>query len=376
MPQAVTPPAGLYIHVPFCHAKCFYCDFYSMKAGAADIMERYVEMARAEIDARVGEAPSTIYIGGGTPSALGTRLLDRLLSGIDTSSSIETTIEVNPEDVNYEFCRWLRSSPVGRVSMGIQSLNDDELRGVGRRHTASQAIEAVDMLRTAGGVENLSLDLIYGLPGSTLQSWQRSLDGVLDLEPEHLSAYLLSYEPRTRLSVMLQAGKVSETAPEDAERMYLTLCERSAQRGYGHYEISNFARPGYRAAHNSSYWDSTPYLGIGPGAHSFDGNNCRKAHLTELKRYISRGWESTLTVEIESESERFNDYLLTRLRTTGGIEMADCRERFGNDRSQRLMADAQKALSTGVLAAESSRLYIPERHMLVADSIIVQLIQD
>lgn len=374
----MTSQAGLYVHVPFCHAKCFYCDFYSMRpAGAtgAGAMERYVDTAVAEISARSTGAPRTVYIGGGTPSALRPRLLDRLFDAIDTSASLETTIEVNPEDVDSDLCRWLRDSPVGRVSMGIQSLNDPELRAVGRRHTAAQAVEAVERLRSEGQIANLSLDLIYGLPGSDMRSWMYSLNGVLDLEPEHLSAYLLSYEPRTRLSAMLRQGRVAECPPELAEEMYMALCERAAARGYSHYEISNFARPGREAIHNSSYWDSTPYIGIGPGAHSFDGRSCRSAHHADLKGYIDGGWESTLAIEAESETELFNDYLITRLRTARGIDTADCRSCFGADRTDRMLADARSAISHGVLAAGEGRVYVPEQKMLVSDSVIVQLIQ-
>lgn len=347
-----------------------------MRATDSGVMERFVDMAATEIAARVRETPRTVYIGGGTPSSLGPRLLDRLLTAVDASASLETTIEVNPEDVDIEFCRWLRNSPITRVSMGIQSLIDSELKAVGRRHSAMQAVEAVDLLRSEGGISNLSLDLIYGLPGSDLDNWMFSLDGVLDLKPQHLSAYLLSYEPRTRLSVMLRQGKVTESSPEMAEHMYSALCNRASERGYTHYEISNFALPGHEAIHNSSYWDSTPYIGIGPGAHSFDGICCRKSHSSDLKKYINSGWESTLNTETETDAEQFNDYLLTRLRTARGIDISDCRERFGTNRTTCMMADAQKCVRQGWLECESGHLYIPERHMLVSDSIIVQLIQE
>ncbi|MDE5915376.1 MAG: radical SAM family heme chaperone HemW, partial [Duncaniella sp.] len=263
----------LYIHVPFCHSKCAYCDFYS--TPRKEWMEAYTDALINEWHVRsetFEEAVDTLYFGGGTPSSLPPQLFKRIIDALDLDPRLlrEATVEANPEDVTADWVRFIvNETPLRRVSMGIQSFDDSELHTVGRRHTAARAIEAVETLR-AEGIANISCDLIYGLPGQDMKSWERSLSTLTGLRPEHISAYLLSYEPGTRLSVMLDQGKITETPDEVVEAMYALLCETTAKEGYRHYEISNFALPGKEAIHNSSYWDGSPYIGLGPGAHSWD----------------------------------------------------------------------------------------------------------
>ncbi len=255
----------------------------------------------------------TVYIGGGTPSTIPPQLLAPFLR----LSSGERTVEVNPEDITPETAdKWLEAG-ANRVSMGVQSLIDSELAAVGRRHSAAQAIEAFRTLRQAG-FENISLDLIYGLPGQTPDSWLQSLEGVLDLKPEHLSAYSLSYEPGTLLHTRLLTGKIRETAEDDVVEMYETLCENTHSAGMEHYEISNFAMPGFHSRHNSSYWDSTPYLGLGPGAHSFYGN-VRSFNPPNLGEYMKNP-ASSFRIEEETITERHNDMIMTALRTSRGLD--------------------------------------------------------
>ncbi len=360
-----------YIHIPFCHSKCAYCDFYSMPVGRNEMMGAFVDALDEEIDRRCGvvvHPVETLYIGGGTPSSLPVGLLGHIISRFKPDDMTELTIEVNPEDVDEAFAGFAASvSDVVRISMGVQSLNDGELSIIGRRHSADDAVRAYRRLRD-GGISNISLDLIYGLPGQDLDSWKKSVDGLLELCPEHISAYLLSYEPHTRLWAMLSKGKVEE-APEDlVSLMYDYLCRATRSAGYEHYEISNFALPGRRARHNSSYWDGSEYIGLGPGAHSFtDGK--RGYNLPSLKDYIATHGCGVYREDPEDDMSRFNDRLITSLRTSDGISLDELRvypEAY--DCAVRLLADGMLERSGG------GRILIPEKLWLRSDYIMRELI--
>ncbi len=227
--------SGIYIHIPFCHSKCFYCDFYSTPKlfdpmGYAEALKREFHLRHNEIDM----PPGTIYLGGGTPSIFPEKALQAIFDFLPLEHAEEMTIEVNPEDVTDRFARFLADSPVNRVSMGVQTMNDQELKAIGRRHSSYDTSKAIERLRHAG-INNLSLDLIYGLPGQTIESWKQSLTSVLNLRPEHLSAYSLMLEPGTRLWAMKQAGRLPEVAEEDGEQMYVMLCEMTRESGFNHY---------------------------------------------------------------------------------------------------------------------------------------------
>lgn len=288
-------------------------------------MREYVDTVVREWEVRRGELPgpvSTVYIGGGTPSMLPVSLIVDLLHGlaIKPDTLEEFTIEANPEDVTAEWVSEIVAAGIGRVSMGVQSLVDDELSAIGRRHSASRALTAIDTL-ARGGVNNISCDLIYGLPGQTPDSWRYSLRRLLDTGIGHLSAYMLTYEPGTRLYVQRSLGRIREASDDDVEAMYGILVDTAADYGFRHYEISNFARQGYRAVHNSSYWDGTPYLGLGPSAHSFDGR-VRRANPTDLKRYMTDPGHC-FEEEIPGRFTAYNDRIITGLRTDGGIDVAE-----------------------------------------------------
>lgn len=363
--------AGLYIHIPYCHAKCAYCDFYSTprRDDAEALVAAIVEEWRLRRNELRGEDVNTVYIGGGTPSCLPDPLLSHLVSSIKTDCSEkieEFTLEVNPEDVTAERAFAWADIGITRVSMGVQSLDDDQLRTVGRRHTAAEAIKAVESLRKSPVGANLSLDLIYGLPGQSLVSWQQTLDGLLQLRPQHLSCYLLSYEQGTRLWAMRQAGKVKEASDYLANEMYQYLCEKTSETGYEHYEISNWALTGFRAIHNSSYWQMKPYLGLGPAAHSFDGLKTRRANPPDIRQYLRQIQEghTACEEEVETEEELLDDRILTGLRTSTGVP-AD----IVLPRARRLIADGYLSPSE-----DGRQLRIPERHWLLADWIIRQLL--
>lgn len=306
--------AGLYVHIPFCRSKCAYCDFYSGPLRSFD-EAKYAEALLLELSARRREVDEfhTAYIGGGTPSSLHPEVFAPFLALADG----ERTVEVNPEDITDDYARGLRDVGVNRVSMGVQSLVDGELAAIGRRHDAARAVRAFEILRKAG-FDNISLDLMYGLPGQTLESWEKSLHGVLALGPEHLSAYILSYEPGTLLHTRLVAGKIREADDALIGQMYAALCDAASDAGFSHYEISNFARPGFEAQHNSAYWTMTPYLGLGPGAHSFDGS-VRRANVASLRDYMMCP-TGAFEVEEETENERHNDVVMTALRTSRGLD--------------------------------------------------------
>lgn len=262
--------SGLYIHIPFCHSKCSYCDFYSMPLRH-EVENAYIDALLREWELRHREleiSPTTIYLGGGTPSILSDANLTRLLQGIgiDRLAALsEVTIEVNPEDVTPQRASLLRESGINRVSMGVQSLDDDLLKAIGRRHDSHTAVKAYETLRAAG-FSNISLDLMYGLPSQSMTQWEETLHSMLGrLHPEHLSAYILSYEHGTRMTAMRDAGKLTPVDDDTILQMYSLLCDMSREAGYDHYEISNFALPGHKSRHNSAYWDMSPYIGLVPG---------------------------------------------------------------------------------------------------------------
>lgn len=365
--------SGIYIHIPFCHGKCHYCDFFSTPVRSD--YKKYVKALEREFNSRKNEIfmpPSTIYLGGGTPSILPPAQLRDILGFLPLEKAEEITIEVNPEDVTESFAEFLSTTPVNRVSMGVQSMNDSELKSIGRRHSSADTIRAIELLRHAG-IRNLSLDLIFGLPGQTCESWQNSLEKILSFNPEHLSAYSLMYEPGTRLWAMRQAGKIEEISDNLAEAMYFSLCRKTSEAGMQHYEISNFCRPGYHSRHNSSYWNLTPYLGLGVSAHSFDGKT-RRYNPSDIQGYIESA-SPTYMEEVISNDERIDEYIMIRMRTVEGLDIDKFTSLFGEKNAEAILYRAQTHLSTGHLTKTGNRLQIPERFWLTSDAIIIDLFQ-
>lgn len=360
--------AGLYIHIPFCGSKCAYCDFYSLGKSDRELKKQFVTTLRNEWEQRQGEIEDrfqTVYIGGGTPSLLPPELLSEVIAiGSECTYADEFTIEVNPEDVSDDFARMISDSPVNRVSMGVQSLSDAELSAIGRRHDSATAIKAYEHLRKAG-IDNISCDLIFGLPGQSLDSWNRSLSRMLELKPEHLSAYILSYEHGTRLYALRNRGEITEASDTLIESMYDLLLTYTRQGGYEHYEISNYSLPGSKSKHNASYWNYTPYLGLGPGAHSFM-NGQRIMNKPNLKEYIAAAGLNS-EHEYLTQTEEINERLMLGLRTSDGVAI-------GNDSVWReIMAAAKEYINKGILIRDNGRLKMNERDWLITDSILVDL---
>lgn len=361
--------AGLYIHVPFCHSKCAYCDFYSLPAHRktgndfSSLLVREWQMRRHE----TGEI-RTVYIGGGTPSLLGEEEIGQIASIVHQNGELEEfTIEVNPEDVNDEKAALWKRAGINRVSMGIQSLIDTELQFIGRRHCAHKAVEAYHTLRRY--FDNISVDIIMALPGQTIESLAQTIDTIIALRPEHISAYILSYEKGTRLGSMLQTGKIIETDDATVCRMYVLVCRKTAEAGYEHYEISNFSLPGRKSRHNSAYWENTPYLGLGPGAHSFDGTKRRvnPSNISLWSAKISQG-ECAFEVEEETAADVVNDRIMVRMRTAEGLDLNEIPVEFQSELRLNLTR-----LPEGRVLIRDNRVIIPEKAWLMSDDTISRL---
>ncbi len=370
--------AGLYIHIPLCHSKCAYCDFHSFPETSGIgryIRNRYIDSILTEYTLRhheLTEPVQTIYIGGGTPSILSADELNRLTDSLPLDNVTEFTIEANPEDITPEWISAIAKSGITRVSIGVQSLNDNELKSVGRRHNASDAIRAINLL-AEGGIKEISADLIYGLPGQTISTWENSIDSLLATPITHLSAYSLMYEPGTRLTAMLNAGKITPVDENVEQHMYHILTEKTSVAGMTHYEISNFAYPGHTAIHNSNYWNLTSYLGLGPGAHSFDGYATRRYNPTDSRHYVDSLSKKHLVFEEESESptDRLNDLIITALRTVYGLNLSFVEKMFGHDEATALIQRVSPYIANGMISiSDKTTLHIPECHWLISNSIL------
>lgn len=372
--------SGIYIHIPFCRRKCLYCDFYSIGARNAP-WNTLVDSLLAEAYSRAVELarpPRTLYIGGGTPSLMPADQFRRLVSGLraifDCTRLEEFTVEVNPEDVDTGLVDRMAEAGVSRASMGIQSFSDSELRAIGRRHTAARAIEAYGLLRKLG---NVSIDLIFGLPDQDIDRWQDNVAEALRLHPEHISAYSLMWEPGTPLELLRRQGRRSEVPEELSAEMFATLSVMLRAAGYEQYEISNYALPGYRSRHNSSYWQGLPYLGLGPGAHSYDGVRTRRANPADILRYTRHFTAISANPyyeeEVLTDDELREEYLLTRLRTREGFPISEFLARFGRQPLQNLLTAAQPHADAGHLRLDSDRIALTKDGIMVSDTIISDL---
>ena len=368
---------GIYIHIPFCASRCIYCAFYS--TVKMELRQQYVDALCREMAMRpTADTISTIYLGGGTPSQLTVGQLQQLLDGLyniyKVAEDAEVTIEVNPDDVTPALAEALSRLPVNRVSMGAQTFDDQRLRFLRRRHTARQVGEAVARLRTAG-ISNISVDLMYGFPDETLDDWQRDIDSALSLDVEHLSAYCLSIEEGTPLYEKGHKGDSSfcVLCNEEVERtMYYTLIDRLAAAGYEHYEISNFARRGYRSRHNSSYWTDIPYIGLGAAAHSYDGQR-RRWNVSNLQHYIE-GAETGHTdyeEEVLDDDTRYNDRVMLSLRTAEGLDLGTL---TAHDRAY-LLENARRYVVNGLLTEENGRLKLSREGLFVSNMVTSDLMR-
>lgn len=376
--------AGVYVHIPFCASRCSYCDFFStlrLDEVGHDYVEALIAEARLRKAELNGKPVKTLYMGGGTPSQLPLPLLARLIDGLkavlDLNAVQEFTLEANPDDVTPEWCAAVRALGVNRVSMGVQSFQDAVLRLVGRRHTARQAIDAVASLRHAG-IDNISIDLIYGLPGQTLETWAESVRQAVDLRPQHISAYGLTYEPGTRLWQQRECGEVVEASEDQYLDMYRILVGLLQVAGYEHYEISNFALPGYRSRHNSSYWNETPYLGLGAAAHSYDGT-MRRSNPADLCGYIRRITSGQPACQVEDLAwwERYDERVMLGLRTADGVDAHRLRSDFGDKAWAHFVSEARRHIDAGnMICTDDGRYILTSEGIVLSDSVMRDLMWD
>ena len=360
--------AGLYIHIPFCGSRCAYCDFYS--TTSPERIAAYLDALKSEMSSRsrfstLNSQLSTIYVGGGTPSLLAPEqlqgLLDHAGSLWDCSALREVTLEANPEDLTGEYIASLAKTCFNRLSIGIQSFGDGLLRLMNRRHDAQRAREAVCAAQAAG-FDNISIDLIYGIPGMTEAQWERTLDEAVALGVQHISAYHLTIEPGTVFGKM----NLMPVPEAESERQFETLRRKLGDAGFEHYEISNFALPGRRAVHNSAYWSGEPYLGVGPSAHSFDGHRRREWVLPDIEKYIEGAGTGTIYEgETLSDRELRNERIMTSLRTADGLPFYE----------MRTDPKIQKFLDRGLLVKKGDNIAIPPEKFLLSDYIIGELFE-
>ena len=375
--------AGLYVHVPFCTQRCSYCDFYTqtdsrlrtdyLRALRRELAERAVELDHEPLE--------TIYFGGGTPSQLPIEALRAIFRTIrahyDVSSCREITLEANPDDLSADYLRQLHSQlPIRRISLGVQSFDDADLRRLRRRHDSQGAIRAVGRCLEAGFTD-ISIDLIYGLPDQTPEAWARNLDVAFRLGVSHLSAYHLTYEAGTPLHRQLLSGRIHAVSEDVSVRLYRLLIERAARAGWEHYEVSNFSLPGRFARHNSAYWTGARYIGVGPSAHSYDGR-ARSWNVASLPAYVAGilSGRPDREREVTDNDMRYNEYLMTRLRTMWGISLPHLRDTFGPRRLAHFLRHATPYIASGRLVRlhdPADTIRLTEEAFFVSDGIISSL---
>ena len=381
--------AGIYIHVPFCKSKCGYCGFYSLPS--LKLKNRFLEALKAEIIVRkdylmrgrlrvkpamtsthndgLDNSINTIYFGGGTPSLLSVDEIGDIMHLINETytiaSNAEITLEANPDTLSLEYLKALRDLGINRLSIGIQSFFDNDLQYLGRKHDAHHARQCLDWAKQAG-FSNISIDLIYGLPTSNAQQWNQNLDIFFSYGLPHLSAYALTLEPNSILTKQIEQGKAMPVLDDDALCDYEILCRRAMENSYLHYEISNFCKRGMHSKHNASYWFGTPYLGLGPSAHSFDGTS-RQWNAAMVSSSFSAEKEE-LTIE-----QRYDEYVMLRLRTHWGIDLKWLKREMGEQFSSYCEKQAQPLLAQGRLSQTREFLYLTDEQMLFADGVAEEL---
>lgn len=373
---------GIYVHVPVCRRKCLYCDFYSVGEGACRdwtlLGQRLADELRRRKEELANFDTATLYIGGGTPSLMPLDVFTRLLDDVrgiyhevnPSGRIIETTMEINPDDVTEDRTKSWAGEGIDRVSMGVQCLDDELLTFIGRRHDSDTARRAYATLRKH--FSNISLDLMFGLPGQTMDSFKRTVEDFIGMNPEHISAYSLMYEERTALTRMRDSGNLEEVAEDISVEMFRHLNQRLAVGGYERYEISNYAQPGFESRHNSSYWRGLPYVGIGPSAHSYDGLRTRRWNAADVKSYLVG--EVNADKELLTDEELREEYVMTRLRMSRGIELDEFKVKFGQREFSILLRKAVRYIESGKLRMDDGCIMLSEEGVMISDEIMADLI--
>ncbi|MCW5518575.1 radical SAM family heme chaperone HemW [Aureitalea sp. L0-47] len=368
---------GIYIHIPFCKQACHYCDFHfstSLKKRA-DMIEAICKELFLRKDELEGPI-ETIYFGGGTPSLLTSEEIQQIFDSIykyfKVIDSPEVTLEANPDDLSIERIREIASSPVNRLSIGIQSFFEQDLKLMNRAHNAKEATACISEVKKH--FDNYSIDLIYGIPEMSEERWNENLDKALEFDVPHLSCYALTVEPRTALKKFIEKGLVPPVSDELAQSHHQLLVETLETHGYENYEFSNFGKPGYFSRNNMAYWHGKPYLGIGPSAHSYDGD-VRKWNIANNTKYIKAITEGSLAVETErlSKRDKYNEYIMTRLRTATGVVWKEVEASFGKPYFKYLGEQAQPHLESHLLFSDGEILKVTKKGKFLTDGIAADL---
>ncbi len=371
--------AGVYVHIPFCKKFCSYCDFYHVVSKGDH--SAFLDALAGEIEARkayIGDGKiSTIYLGGGTPSVLTVPELETILALVRSKFIIndnpEITVELNPDDVNPSLLSGLRGLEVNRISLGVQSWDDQYLKLLNRRHDAFCASEALSQIFSAG-FSNVSIDLIYGIPGMTSREWIENLETTFSKEIKHLSAYHLTVEKGTQLAKMAEKGLLQETEEEESNAQFNILTEKAEEAGFQQYEISNFAKPGFHSIHNTNYWKQVSYIGLGPSAHSFNGYS-RQWNVRDLKEYIRavRSGKTFFEREELDNRTRFNEYIMTSLRTMWGLDLDYVESVFDKEGYDYIVNLSDKYIRYGMMKYEKNTLVLTNQGKMISDNIISEM---
>jgi oxygen-independent coproporphyrinogen-3 oxidase len=370
--------AGIYLHIPFCRQACHYCNFHF--STSLKLKNEFVAALLKEISLQKNYLPAepvnTIYFGGGTPSLLTVEelsgILQTLRNHFSLSPDVEITLEANPDDINEQKLRDWKQAGVNRLSIGVQSFFEDDLRWMNRAHTAQQAIDNLQLAKAH--FPNMTIDLIYGTPTLPDEKWKHNVQQAIALGIPHVSCYALTVEPGTALASMINKHKTTDVNTEDQARQFLLLMDWMQEAGYEHYEISNFALPGKRSRHNSSYWQGTSYLGLGPSAHSFNGAS-RQWNISNNALYIQSLQDDKVPFEIETltDTQRLNEYIMTSLRTVEGLDVQWVASHFGEKAAGQLQADSKPFIEAGKMRLHNGRLQLTKEGKLFADGMAAEL---
>ncbi len=371
--------SGVYIHIPFCGKKCFYCDFYTTLS--IKYKEEYINTLIKELKLRQNyiekKELKTIYFGGGTPTLLKPSELQYIIDEVSNIFTIkknaEITIEANPDDINEQYVKQLQHTVINRISIGLQSFFDEDLKLMNRRHTSNENIYAIQLLQSKGYI-NISGDLIYGLPKMNIDHWQKNLSEFFALNIPHLSAYHLTYEPNTVFSKFLKKGKIKEIPEDDSLIQFELLLSEAKKHNFIHYETSNFAKKGYFSQHNSAYWQQKKYLGLGVSAHSYNGNS-RQSNISNIKEYMKRvGEGSNYFVKEElSITDKYNDYIITSLRTIWGVDLKFIKNNIGTQYYKFIETKSKELILKKLLIKENEILKISPKGKFIEDNILMDL---
>lgn len=372
--------AGIYIHIPFCRQACLYCNFHfstSLRFKNDLITALLKEIALCTVyDNNI----ETIYFGGGTPSLLSPQTLHSILDALRhkfvISDTAEITLEANPDDISAPQLTAWKSMGINRLSIGVQSFFEEDLKWMNRAHTAEQSVNSIVQAQHAG-FNNLTIDLIYGSPGLSDEKWQRNVQQVIDFNIPHVSCYALTVEPKTALHSMIAKNKMQDTDQEQQARQFMQLIGWLEAAGYEHYEISNFSIPGKRSRHNTSYWQSKPYYGFGPSAHSFNGTDTRSWNIANNALYMQSLLQNTIPAETETLTtvQRLNEYIMTSLRTTEGINLSHIQSGFGETHAQRILVAAKPYINEKIRLTNNT-LQLTNAGKLFADGIASDLFEE